>query len=774
MAEDPKFLLHFKTLKKFQEKLNDGTVSENRHLVFIKDAQLIWCKGKYYADYNRFEDLSDYYNDWEVTQTSGNNLKIKLKGKEWTVSETETDMSKRVWKDISKEITLKDATQSVAGLQSAADKLKEDRITGTNHTISNPSSTTTDRKIKLTAINPTNNADASSEITIPSATQTIAGWQSAADKIKEDRITGTNYSISTPSATETTRNIKITGINPTDGSTVSSNVDIPQVTSTAAGVMGTSDYTQIYTTLPNAISTESSNRATAITNAINALDSNKTSTDGTNVQVKVTETDGKITAVNITTDNTINNTNLTNAINALDATVSGNSTSGHVSVSVTETDGKLSSITVSDSDIASASTVSTMKTKLDGIDSGANKYSLPLAASNTRGGVKTGYTANGKNYPVQLSNEQMYVNIPWTDTNTWPGTNYTTSNKNYAVKLDSSNNMYVNVPWTDTTTYLSSSGQAGPMLTGTSKPNETTFRMYDQHKDLGSTGYPWNYSTLLRFGARSAYNELAFEYTSTSGATRIHYRPKSDNDASAWGSWQTIAYLSDIPDMSYYYDVSEIDDMIDELKQTPYLKVHNSSDTMYNVDGISFSPVKVGSEYKGIEITCLEKNDTCLSLPFDYLSLSGGQTIRDSITFASGKGIKSATYDGQSEDEVTKYQVYNAVGGITDLRYSKYLYEERVDVTPTSGTSVTKKIYTTNNSSGNFQGFLSIRCSDSSNFYKYLVQFTHDDLNQTHIVSTLLGDVKYKLLKSSNDISINIQLPADRSKFSIISSVKQR
>ena len=45
-----------------------------------------------------------------------------------------------------------------------------------------------------------------------------------------------------------------------------------------------------------------------------------------------------------------------------------------------------------------------------------NNYSLPLAANGTRGGVQIGYTQSGKNYPVELSSEKMYVNVPWTDT----------------------------------------------------------------------------------------------------------------------------------------------------------------------------------------------------------------------------------------------------------------------------------------------------------------------------------------------------------------------
>jgi hypothetical protein len=47
----------------------------------------------------------------------------------------------------------------------------------------------------------------------------------------------------------------------------------------------------------------------AIAAALGELDAEKTSSDGTNVQVKVTEADGKITAVNITTDNTENKNN---------------------------------------------------------------------------------------------------------------------------------------------------------------------------------------------------------------------------------------------------------------------------------------------------------------------------------------------------------------------------------------------------------------------------------------------------------------------------------
>jgi len=58
------------------------------------------------------------------------------------------------------------------------------------------------------------------------------------------------------------------------------------------------------------------------------------------------------------------------------------------------------------------------------VASGANNYSLPAGSSSTRGGFKIGYSESGKNYPVEVTSEKMYVNVPWTDTNTDTNTTY--------------------------------------------------------------------------------------------------------------------------------------------------------------------------------------------------------------------------------------------------------------------------------------------------------------------------------------------------------------
>ena len=61
------------------------------------------------------------------------------------------------------------------------------------------------------------------------------------------------------------------------------------------------------------------------------------------------------------------------------------------------------------------------KVKLNGIAESANNYVLKKATASDLGGIKIGFTANSssKDYPVTLnSNDEAYVHVPWTDTQT--------------------------------------------------------------------------------------------------------------------------------------------------------------------------------------------------------------------------------------------------------------------------------------------------------------------------------------------------------------------
>ena len=109
-----------------------------------------------------------------------------------------------------------------------------------------------------------------------------------------------------------------------------------------------------------------------------------------------------------------------------------------------------------------------------------SSYVLPLAANGTRGGVQIGFTENGKNYPVELASEKMYVNVPWTDTTYTAGTGLTltgtvfsantvgtqsnlannassVAGRSYPIQTGAasgtvgSDHLTVNVPWTNTT-----------------------------------------------------------------------------------------------------------------------------------------------------------------------------------------------------------------------------------------------------------------------------------------------------------------------------------
>lgn len=244
-AEDPRFLLHFKTLAKFNEKLADGTVSADKHLVFIKDAKQVWFKGTYYADNIKMDGITDFYNGWSITQSSATTLTITLTGKRWNAST-------RAWEVISKPLSVNSATQSIAGLMSAADKVKLDGLNINN--VSNISFSSDTAKVTATISKDNGNAaDTSTTVNLPVASSTSAGSMSATDKIELDRISTANFALGAVTPAASTVGIAASKTTISTGASATNNITLPAATQSAAGVMTAADKVKLDVTLPNLI-----------------------------------------------------------------------------------------------------------------------------------------------------------------------------------------------------------------------------------------------------------------------------------------------------------------------------------------------------------------------------------------------------------------------------------------------------------------------------------------------------------------------------------------
>ena len=250
-AEDPRFLLHFKTLAKFNEKLADGTVSADKHLVFIKDAKQVWFKGTYYADNVKMDGITDFYNGWSITQSSATTLTITLTGKRWNANT-------RVWEAISKPLSVNSVTQSVAGLMSAADKVKLDGLNINN--VSNISFSSNAAKVTATISKDNGNAaDTSTTVNLPVASSTSAGSMSATDKIELDRISTANFALGAVTPTTSTVGIAASKTTISSGASADNNITLPAATQSVAGVMTAADKVKLDVTLPNLIDSNKTN-----------------------------------------------------------------------------------------------------------------------------------------------------------------------------------------------------------------------------------------------------------------------------------------------------------------------------------------------------------------------------------------------------------------------------------------------------------------------------------------------------------------------------------
>ena len=181
------------------------------------------------ADKTKLDGLNtDSINDISVT-SDANKATITF------VSDNGND------KDISTTIDFPISTSTAAGTMSAKDKTELDRINTANFALGAVTPAASTVGIAASKTNVTDGTTAANNITLPAATQSAAGVLSAADKTKVDRITGTNHVISQPTTTATSRVITITGINPTDNKAVSSSITLPEVSETQAGLASASD-----------------------------------------------------------------------------------------------------------------------------------------------------------------------------------------------------------------------------------------------------------------------------------------------------------------------------------------------------------------------------------------------------------------------------------------------------------------------------------------------------------------------------------------------------
>ena len=207
------------------------------------------------------------------------------------------------------------------------------------------------------------------------------------------------------------------------------------------------------------------------------------------------------------------------------------------------------------------------KKKLDGIASGANAYSLPLASASVRGGAKIGYTANGKNYPVQLSNEQMYVTVPWTDTNTTYGLASTSANGLLA-KLSGNTSQFMrgDGAWATPPNTTYSAGSQLRLSGTTFSLNGFCTSITDWNNALNNgwymasgatnapTGGAWYFGQVIAHSAGCVF-QTVYQFTASTNAIAIpkYIRVRMNG---TWGAWTNVTVQKAVPSNAVFTDTN--------------------------------------------------------------------------------------------------------------------------------------------------------------------------------------------------------------------------
>ena len=170
--------------------------------------------------------------------------------------------------DISTTIDFPISTTTAAGTMSAKDKTELDRINTANFALGAVTPAASTVGIAASKTNVTDGTTAANNITLPAATQSAAGVLSAADKTKVDRITTANFALGAVTPAASSVAIAATKTTISTGVSAANNITLPAATASVAGVMTAADKVKLDTTLPNLIN---SNKTTIDNYTVNGI-----------------------------------------------------------------------------------------------------------------------------------------------------------------------------------------------------------------------------------------------------------------------------------------------------------------------------------------------------------------------------------------------------------------------------------------------------------------------------------------------------------------------
>ena len=361
--------------------------------------------------------------------------------------------------------------------------------------------------------------------------------------------------------------------------------------------------------------------------------------------------------------------------------------SGQMYVNVPWSDTTYSNATTSVSGLMS----STDKTKLNGVATNANNYSLPIAADSVLGGVKQGNNISISATGVISSTDTVYtlpvatssvlggvkqgtnitISADGTISSTDNDTTYTKatdsilglvkigfteSDKNYPVELNASSQMYVNVPWSDNNT-ITKVGTSTNEVSGTvtlAQAGATTLSQAGSTVTISSSD-TWVANALNTAGYVSApTSSNANKVWKTDASGNPAWRDDADTDTTYTNATTSAAGLMSATDKTKLNSVA----------------TNANNYSLPTADASTLGGIKVGSNLT-ITNGVLSADSQAYTLPTADASTLGGIKVGSNLSI-DANGVLSATdnnttYSAGSLIDITNTQIAVDLSELTDM-----------------------------------------------------------------------------------------------------------